>query len=231
MSTLNISSDKANTEECNFISRVFGWMSFALLITGFVAMWVASSPQLVDVIIGNSYVFYGLLIGQLICVVYLSSVVNKISVQLAQFIFIIYAALNGLTFSTVFLAFTSESIATTFIITAGTFGVMSLYGYFTKKDLTKIGNLALMALIGLIITSIVNWFFNSETFYWISTSVGILIFIALIAYDTQKIKAMNRLGNEGTDADKKEAVMAALTLYLDFINLFHYFLRLFGKKK
>ena len=150
---------------------------------------------------------------------------------MAALIFIAYAALNGLTFSMVFLVFTSESIASTFLITAGTFGAMSIYGYFTKSDLTKIGNLAIMGLVGLIIASIVNMFLGSETLYWITTYVGILIFIALIAYDTQKIKKMNVIGNMGTEDDKKEAIMGALTLYLDFINIFLYFLRIFGKRK
>jgi FtsH-binding integral membrane protein len=117
-----------------------------------------------------------------------------------------------------------------FLITAGTFGIMSMYGYFTKTDLTKIGNLGLMALIGLIIASVVNMFMHNETFYWITTYAGILIFVGLTAYDTQKIKEMNKIGNEGTESDKKEAIIGALSLYLDFINLFQYFLNIFGKR-
>ena len=142
-----------------------------------------------------------------------------------------YAALNGLTLSAVFIIFTSESIATTFFITAATFAIMSFYGYYTKKDLTTIGNLAFMGLIGLIIASVVNIFFHNEIVYWITTYAGILIFVTLIAYDTQKIKKMNVIGNEGTEEDKKEAIIGALILYLDFINLFLYLLRLFGRRK
>lgn len=218
-------------EQANFITKVYAWMFGALLLTGFVAVWAASTPAVIEAVFSNKWVFYGLLIGEFLCVAYLISVIQKISAQVAILIFMGYAALNGLTFSIIFLIFTSESIATTFFITAGTFGIMSAYGYYTKKDLTTIGNLAFMALIGLIIASVVNIFFSSELIYWITTYAGILIFVALTAYDTQKIKEMNIIGNEGTDEDKKEAIMGALTLYLDFINLFLYLLRIFGRKK
>ncbi len=218
-------------EQANFITKVYAWMFGALTLTGFVAVWSASTPAVIEAVFSNKWVFYGLLIGEFLCVAYLISVIQKISAQVAILIFMAYAALNGLTLSVIFLIFTSESIATTFFITAGTFGVMSAYGYYTKKDLTSIGNLAFMALIGLIIASVVNIFFASELIYWITTYAGILIFVALTAYDTQKIKEMNIIGNEGTDEDKKEAIMGALTLYLDFINLFLYLLRLFGRRK
>lgn len=218
-------------EQANFITKVYAWMFGALMLTGFVAVWAASTPAVTAAVFSNKWVFYGLLIGEFLCVAYLISVIQKISAQAAILIFMAYAALNGLTFSIIFLIFTSESIATTFFITAGTFGIMSAYGYYTKKDLTTIGNLAFMALIGLIIASVVNMFFASELIYWITTYAGILIFVALTAYDTQKIKEMNIIGNEGTDEDKKEAIMGALTLYLDFINLFLYLLRLFGRRK
>jgi FtsH-binding integral membrane protein len=131
----------------------------------------------------------------------------------------------------VFLVFTTESIASTFFITAGTFGVMSFYGYTTKSDLSKWGNLLFMGLIGLIIASIANLLMKSTLIYWVTTYIGVLIFVGLTAYDTQKIKNSNVIGNEGTDEDSKEAIMGALTLYLDFINLFLYLLRIFGRKK
>lgn len=230
MTTAKLSFQQVKEEQSNFIARVYGWMALALVITGAVAMSVASSPELLNIILGNNFVLYGILISQLVCVVYLSSVIHKISAQMAIIIFIGYAILTGLSFSSIFLAFTSESIASTFLVTAGTFAIMSIYGYYTKTDLTKIGNLALMALIGLIIASVVNMFLGSETFYWISTYAGILIFVALTAYDTQKVKDLNVIGNEGTDEDKKEAIIGALTLYLDFINLFLYILRIFGKR-
>ncbi|WP_289055807.1 Bax inhibitor-1/YccA family protein [Carboxylicivirga marina] len=218
-------------EQQRFMIKVYAWMSFALIITGLVAKWTASIPALVNLIFSNEILFYGLLILEFILVASLVSVVKKISAQLATLIFIFYAFLNGVTLSAIFIAFTEESLATTFYITAGTFGIMSAYGYFTKSDLTKFGNLLLMGLIGLIVASVVNLFFHNEMLYWITTYIGVLIFVGLTAYDTQKIKQMNIIGNEGTDEDKKEAIMGALTLYLDFINLFLYLLRLFGRRK
>jgi FtsH-binding integral membrane protein len=168
---------------------------------------------------------------EFICVAYLVSAIQNLSSQKSTLIFLAYAALNGLTLSGVFLIYTSESIANTFFITASTFVVMSAYGFFTKRDLTTIGNLAVMALIGLVIATIVNVFLKSDTLHWITTYAGVLIFVTLIAYDTQKIKELNVIGNEGTEEDKKEAISGALTLYLDFINLFLYLLRIFGRKK
>lgn len=231
MPTNQLTSEQIQIEQASFISEVYGWMSGALIVTGLVAAWTASSEAIMTIIFGNSLMFYGLLIAEILCVAYLVSAVKKISSQTATLIFMGYAALNGLTLSAVFIIFTSESIATTFFITAGTFAIMSFYGYYTKKDLTTIGNLAFMGLIGLIIASVVNIFFHNEIVYWITTYAGILIFVALIAYDTQKIKKMNVIGNEGTEEDKKEAIIGALILYLDFINLFLYLLRLFGRRK
>jgi FtsH-binding integral membrane protein len=153
------------------------------------------------------------------------------SVNTAMLIFFLYAALNGLTFSLIFLIYTAESIASTFFVTAGTFAVMSIYGYTTKSDLSRWGNLLFMGLIGLLIASVANWFLESTTLYWITTYIGVILFVALTAYDTQKIKATNIIGNEGSDEDSKEAIMGALTLYLDFINLFLFLLRIFGRKK
>jgi FtsH-binding integral membrane protein len=218
-------------EQASFISKVYGWMTLALAVSGLVASWTASTPAMVEAIFGNSIVFFGLIIGEVICVMYLVSVIGSISGRAATAMFLLYAVLNGLTLAVIFVVYTAESIALTFFITAGTFGVMSAYGYFTKTDLTTIGNLAMMALVGLIIASIVNWFLQSEAFYWITTYAGILIFTGLTAYDTQKIKNLNVIGNEGTDEDRKEAIMGALTLYLDFINLFLMLLRLFGRRK
>ena len=141
----------------------------------------------------------------------------------------LYSVLTGMTFSVFFLVFTAESIASTFFITAGTFAVMSIYGYVTKSDLTKIGNLCLMALIGILIASVVNIFLKSETMYWIVTYAGVLIFTGLIAYDTQKIKALATL--ENNEHTQKLAICGALSLYLDFINLFIMLLRIFGQRK
>lgn len=231
MTTKTLTTDQIQKEQASFITKVYGWMCGALMVTGLVSMWTASTPALVEIINGNSLIFFGLIIAEFLCVAYLAAAVEKISSQTATIILIGYAALNGLTLSALFLIYTSESIAITFFITAGTFGIMSIYGYYTKKDLTTIGNIAFMAMIGLIIASIVNIFFYNEMLYWITTYAGILIFVTLTAYHTQKIKKMNIIGNEGTEEDKKEAIMGALTLYLDFINLFLYLLRIFGRKK
>jgi FtsH-binding integral membrane protein len=157
--------------------------------------------------------------------------VGRMSADTATFVFLLYAVVNGLTLSVIFMVYTAGSIAGTFLVTAGTFGAMALYGYTTKRDLTSWGNLLFMALIGLILSSVVNMFFHNPMVYWITTYAGILIFVGLTAYDTQKIKEMNIIGNEGTDEDRKEAIMGALMLYLDFINLFLYLLRLFGRSR
>lgn len=229
--TLELSTEQIRAEQTSFISKVYGWMTAAMLITGIVAFWCASNPSAIEFIFGSKLIFWGLIILELICVASLASMINRISSRMATVIFIGYSALNGLTLSGIFLIYTSSSISNTFFITSTTFGLMSAYGYFTKRDLTTIGNLAFMALLGLIIASVVNIFLDSAMLYWIITYAGILIFVGLIAYDTQKIKELNIIGNEGTEEDKKEAIMGALTLYLDFINLFLYLLRIFGRRK
>ncbi|CAN5610739.1 Bax inhibitor-1/YccA family protein [soil metagenome] len=218
-------------EQQRFMVKVYGWMTFALMTTGIVAMWVAESETILQFVFGNKFVFYGLLIAQLVMVISMVGFVQKLSASLATLLFVVYAALTRVTFSFIFLIYTSDSIAITFFITAGTFAVMSFYGYFTGTDLTRFGNIMLMGLVGLIIASVVNIFMKSEALQWITTYAGILIFTGLIAYDTQKIKNMNIIGNEGTAEDKKEAIVGALILYLDFINLFLKLLRLFGKRK
>ncbi len=218
-------------EAQRYMVKVYGWMSLALVVTGLVAMYTAGSESLVNLIFGNRITFYVLIILELIAVGTLAGLINRMSALMATVIFVGYSALNGLTLSVVFLVFTTESIASTFFITAGTFGVMSIYGYTTKSDLSKWGNLLFMGLMGLIIASIANIFMKSTMIYWVTTYIGVLIFVGLTAYDTQKIKNSNVIGNEGTDEDNKEAIMGALTLYLDFINLFLYLLRIFGRKK
>ncbi len=227
----NPTVEAAIAETQRFMTKVYGWMSFALVITGFVAMFTASNPVMLQAVFGNTITLIALLIIQFGLVAALAGWVNKMSANTATLVFILYSALNGVTFSGIFIVYTAASIASTFFITAGTFGAMSFYGYTTKSDLTKWGSLLFMALFGLIIASVVNIFMNSTMLYWITTYAGVLIFVGLTAYDTQKIKNMNIIGNEGTAEDKKEAIMGALRLYLDFINLFLYLLRIFGKRK
>lgn len=231
MSQFNLTAEQIKAEQSAFMMRVYAWMFAALVTTGFVSIWTASSPMVISFIFGNQLVFWGLIIVQLICVASLAGAINRISSFTASLIFFGYSMLNGLTLASIFLVFTSESIASTFFITAATFGAMSAYGYFTKTDLTTMGNIVFMALIGLVIASLVNMFLGSETLYWITSYAGVLIFTLLTAYDTQKIKNMNIIGNEGTDEDRKESILGALTLYLDFINLFLYLLRFFGSRK
>lgn len=222
--------EQVRIEQASFISKVYGWMSFALALTGLTAVLIAKTPALTQFFLGNKILFYGLILGQLGLVAWLSLAIQKMSATMATSVFLGYSVLNGITMASIFVIYTASSIASTFFITAGTFAAMSVYGYTTKRDLTSMGNLLMMGLIGVIIASIVNIFMQSSMLYWITTYAGVLIFVGLIAYDTQKIKEMNIIGNEGTDEDRKEAILGALSLYLDFINLFLYFLRIFGNR-
>lgn len=218
-------------EQQRYMVKVYGWMGLGLIITGFVAMFTASSPALLSFIFDSRWMFLGLIVLELVCVGILVSSINRLSATMATLIFILYSIMNGLTMACVFIVYTEASIAQAFFVTAGTFTVMSIYGYTTKTDLSKWGNLLFMGVIGLLIASVVNYFLQSEMVYWITTYVGVLIFVGLTAYDTQKIKNMNIIGNEGSDDDRKEAIMGALTLYLDFINLFLFLLRIFGRRR
>ncbi|MFH0898876.1 MAG: Bax inhibitor-1/YccA family protein [bacterium] len=218
-------------KEQNFITRVYGWMSFALAVTGLVSLYIASNPALISKIATGRFLLIGLIIAELILVVAITSMINRLSFFAASTMFVIYSVLNGVTFSTIFLVYTMSSIASTFFATAGTFAVMSCYGWYTKKDLTTIGNICVMALIGIIIASLVNMFLQSSGLYWIITYAGILIFVGLIAYDTQKIKAMAGNFTINSEEGKKGALLGALALYLDFINLFLMLLRIFGDRK
>jgi len=231
MSVDVLSLPRVELEQRTFITKVYGWMSLALIVTAFTSLVVVSNPQLLTAIVGNKLIFFGLIIGELALVGSLAGWVTRMSASTATAVFLAYSVLNGLTLSVIFLLFTAESLATTFFITAGTFGAMSVYGYTTQQDLTTVGNLCFMGLIGVILASIANWFFDNSSVYWITTYVGILVFVGLTAYDTQKIKQMNVIGNEGSEEDRKEAIMGALTLYLDFINLFLLLLRLFGRRR
>ncbi|GLB51134.1 inner membrane protein YbhL [Neptunitalea chrysea] len=216
-----------------FMTKVYMWMSVALVITGVVAYYVSTNEALIEAIIVNRIMFWALIISEVALVWYLSANIHKMSSGNATAMFMVYAALNGATLSIIFLIYTMGSIANTFFITAGTFAVMSAYGYFTKSDLTKWGNILFMALIGVIIASVVNVFMGSGLLYWIITYVGVLVFTGLIAYDTQKLKniyngIMTTKSDEVIEIQDKSAIMGALSLYLDFINLFLLLLRFFG---
>ncbi len=213
------------------MTQVYAWMTAGLLVTGAVAMFVAGQPDLFGAIFGNSLVFVGLIIAQLVIVFGLSAAIGRLNPTVATAIFLGYSALNGLTLSVIFLVYTALSIASTFFITAGTFGVMSAYGYLTKRDLSGLGSILIMALIGLLIATIVNIFLANEMIYWIVTYAGVLIFIGLTAYDTQKIKHMIATSRGDEETGQRIAILGALTLYLDFINLFLYLLRILGSRR
>jgi hypothetical protein len=217
-------------EERTFITRVYGWMAGGLVTTGLVAAYTAANPALIRAIFGSG-LFWVLILAELGIVMALSWAIKHMSPVMAISAFLFYAALNGLTLSMIFLIYTAESIGLTFFITAATFGAMCIYGATTKRDLTSMGNLLFMALFGLILASVVNIFWHSTGLYWVVTYAGILIFVGLTAYDAQKIKRMHAAGMEGTEEDRKAAVLGALALYLDFINLFLLLLRLSGRRK
>lgn len=211
---------------------VYLWMLIALSVTGFTAWTVASSPFLLSLVLGSRITMWCLLFATIALVWHLSARVDRMSLGAATAMFIIYSVLNGLAMASIFIVYTMSSIAGVFFCTAGTFGVMSVYGYFTKTDLTRMGNICLMALLGIIIATVVNIFLDNTFFDLIIAYIGILLFVGLTAYDTQKIRRIAETHDLGaTDAGQKMAIMGALTLYLDFINLFLYMLRIFGDRK
>lgn len=210
--------------------KVYVWMTMALAITGICAYGVATSPNIMQMIYGNSMTIWVLFIVELGLVFYTTARIQKLSLTTATTLFIIYSALNGVTLSGIFIVYSMTSIAKVFFITAGTFAAMALYGYFTKTDLSKIGNILFMALIGLIIATVVNLFLKSAMFDLILCYIGVGIFVGLTAWDSQKIKHMLAMQVDMSESAQKIALMGALSLYLDFINLFLYLLRIFGNR-
>jgi len=224
-----IHSDNSPNSVSDFMLKVYGWMGFGLFITGFVSFALSMSETLLSLILGPQ--FYVLLIGELILVGYLSARIFKMSANTAGALFFAYSVMNGLTLTPLFLMYTGESLASTFVICAGTFGATAMYGYATKKDLSGMGSYLMMGLIGIIIASLVNIVLGSPAIYWAVTFGGVLLFVALTAYDTQQIKAMASgvLGDE--QLAEKASILGALKLYLDFINLFIFLLRIFGDRR
>jgi FtsH-binding integral membrane protein len=223
--------DRAAAVQGEFIRRVYNWMGLGLAATALVALYTASNPQLLKMIFGNSLVFFGLILGELGLVIWLSAAINRLHYSTASLMFFVYSALNGLTLSVIFLAYTRASITSTFFVTAGTFGAMSFYGYTTKRDLSSWGSFLFMGLIGIILASVVNIFLHSPMINWVVTYAGILVFVGLTAYDTYKLKEMAMAGFADAEAEGKSAVMGALALYLDFINLFLMLLRVLGARR
>lgn len=211
--------------------KVYLWMTLALVITAITAYGVATSPAAIQFILGNRIVFFGLIIAEFGLVLAISGMINRLSITTATLFFVLYSVVNGATLSIVLLAYTQESVTQVFFITAGTFAAMSAVGYLTKRDLSSVGRILFMALIGLIIATVVNIFWKNSGFMAILNYLGVLIFVGLTAYDTQKIKNMLLTAEDGGEVGQKMALLGALTLYLDFINLFLYLLRILGKAR
>jgi FtsH-binding integral membrane protein len=219
--------DQVVIAQNTLIRQVYAWMSCGLLLTALMAFVTVSSPTLLNAVTGNRLIFYGLMIGELALVVALSAAINRLSATTATLLFVAYSALNGITLSIILLIYTAESIASTFVVTAGMFGAMSAYGLLTRRDLSGWGNFLFMGLIGIVIASVVNIFMRNDAVSWVVSAVGVVVFTGLTAYDNWKIKALAASGMEG----RKPAILGALTLYLDFINLFLMLLRLFGRRR
>ena len=215
--------------QSNVLNQTYMWMTGGLCLTAVIALAVFQSGLLLTL---NPIVWFGLIIAELALVFVISAAINRISPAMATSLFLAYAALNGVTLSFIFAYYTDTSITATFFVTAGMFGIVSLYGYTTKRDLTGIGSIAIMALVGLILASIVNMFLASPGLYWLITYAGVIIFIALTAYDTQKIKRWSQsVPSSDTVTIQRLGILGALTLYLDFINLFLFILRIMGRRR
>lgn len=214
------------------LRRVYVWMALGLLVTAITAAFVSVSP-LFQILAGQPLIFFGLMIAELGLVIGLSWGINRISPGIATLLFLVYAVLNGLTFSVLFVVYTLGSVAQTFLATAALFGVMSILGYTTKMDLSKLGSFLFMGLIGLIIAMLVNLFWTNTVLGWIVTFAGILLFLGLTIYDTQRIKRMTAAGLQAGDENiqARMGILGALSLYLDFINLFLFILRLTGRRR
>ena len=216
-----------------FLAKVFNWMAIGLGLTGFTAFLVFNSAAAQQMIFSNKLVFYGLIFGELGMVIYLSARIEKISAQTATGLFIAYSVLNGATLSAVLLMYTATSVASAFFVAGGMFATMAVYGTVTKKDLSGVGSFLVMGLMGMIIASVVNIFIGSSMVSWVVSAIGVVVFTGLTAYDVQKIQRIGGSGimNGGEAVIRKGAIMGALALYLDFINLFLSLLRLMGDRR
>ena len=213
-----------------YMAQVYGWMTVGLLLTAFIAWYAANTPAVMMFVFSSKITFFGLIIAQLALVFVLSGLVHKLSAGMATTLFMLYSALTGLTLSSIFIVYTYSSIASTFVVTGGMFGVMSLWGYTTKRDLSGWGNMLFMALIGIILASLVNFWLKSEALMWAVTYIGVVV--GLTAYDTQKLKNIGeQIDVRDSSNLRKYSILGALTLYLDFINLFLMLLRILGNRR
>ena len=226
-------ADAAKRELVNaFLRGVYWWMTAGLALTGAMAWLVYNSPTMRQIIFGNQMVFIGFVIAELALVIFLSARIQRLAGSTATMLFMLYSALNGATFSVFLMAYTMPSVATVFFITAGTFGATSLYGLVTKRDLTSLGGFMMMGLIGIIIASIVNVFMQNPMVYMVISYVGVIVFVGLTAYDTQRLRVMGEsVPANDPEAVRRGTIMGALALYLDFINLFIMMLRIFGERR
>ena len=215
-----------------YMAQVYGWMTVGLLLTAFIAWYAANSSAFMELLYTNRIFFFGLVIAQLAVVFVLSGLVNRLSAGVMTTLFMLYSVLTGLTLSSIFIIYTASSIASTFVVTGGMFGVMSLWGYTTKRDLSGWGNLLFMALIGIILASLVNFWLKSEALMWAVTYIGVVVFVGLTAYDTQKLKNIGeQIDVRDSSNLRKYSILGALTLYLDFINLVLMLLRILGNRR
>ena len=233
MDSIMIQKAQVQVRVNSFVRSVYNWMAIGLGITGVVAYGVANSPGVTEIIFGSQLVFFGLIIAQLAMVFMISARIQRMQASTATMLFIVYSALNGATLSSVFLAYTQSTITSTFFICAATFTACSVYGWTTRRDLTTMGGFLTMGLIGIVIASVVNMFFQSGAVSTIVSYVGVLVFVGLTAYDTQEIKnmALSQPADIDAGAVRKGAILGALKLYLDFINLFLMLLRIFGGRR
>ncbi len=224
--------ERANGGIQTYMAQVYGWMTCGLLLTAVVAWYAANTPAVLNLIYSSQILFFGLIIAQLGLVFVISGMINRLSGAVATSLFMFYSMLTGLTCSSIFVIYTSSSIASTFVIAGGMFGAMSLYGYTTKRDLSGLGNMLFMGVIGIVLASLVNIWLKSSALMWAVTYIGVVLFVGLTAYDTQKLKEMGAALDSGDpDAFRKYTIVGALTLYIDFINLFMMLLRIFGNRR
>jgi FtsH-binding integral membrane protein len=233
MESISTKQTQVQTRVNDFIRSVYNWMAIGLALTGFVAFYVASNPTLLNLIYRNQILFFGLIIAELGLVFWISARIQRMQASTATALFVLYSALNGATLSFIFIFYTRASIASTFFVCAATFIACSIYGWTTKRDLTSLGGFLMMGLIGIIIASLVNIFIRSSAMHMIISYIGVLVFVGLTAYDTQSLKAMavSQPADVGASAIRKGAILGALKLYLDFINLFLMLLRILGNRE
>ena len=231
MEPISVAKQRTDAHVNDFVRSVYNWMCMGLALTGFIAWYVSGNDAIKQLVFGNSIILIVLIIAELGLVFAISGMINKMSAGTATGLFVLYSALNGVTLSFIFLVYTSASIVSTFFICAATFLACSVYGWTTKRDLTSLGGFLMMGLIGIIIASLVNMFIRSTAMHYIISYIGVIVFVGLTAYDTQKLKNMAMAQPDNLDGGviRKGAILGALSLYLDFINLFLMLLRIFGQ--